>query len=60
MIEAVHQDRPLALVVAMASDKDHLSFAKQLLSGTICSLNLTSEIILLLKNNLKERNGIRV
>lgn len=54
MIEAVHQDRPLALVVAMASDKDHLSIAKQLLSGTISSLNLTSGIILFLKKRPKK------
>jgi hypothetical protein len=44
VIELVHPDRPSAYVVAMASDKDHFSFAKQLLSGTISSLNLTPEI----------------
>jgi dihydrofolate synthase len=44
VIESVHPDRPLAYVVAMASDKDHFSFAKQLLSGTINYLNLTPEI----------------
>nr|CAD1843305.1 unnamed protein product [Ananas comosus var. bracteatus] len=33
VIRMAHPDGPLALVVAMASDKDHLAFARQLLSG---------------------------
>ncbi|XP_078174689.1 folylpolyglutamate synthetase family protein isoform X1 [Carex rostrata] len=44
VIEAVHHDRPLALVVAMASDKDHLSFARQLLSGRKPDLVLLTEV----------------
>ncbi|KAJ4818404.1 Folylpolyglutamate synthase [Rhynchospora pubera] len=44
VIEAVHQDHPLALVVAMASDKDHFSFAKQLLSGRKPDVVLLTEV----------------
>jgi dihydrofolate synthase len=33
VIEAVRPEGPLALVVGMASDKEHLAFAEQLLSG---------------------------
>ncbi|KAJ3701108.1 hypothetical protein LUZ61_004813 [Rhynchospora tenuis] len=44
VIKAVHQDYPLALVVAMASDKDHFSFAKQLLSGRKPDVVLLTEV----------------
>lgn len=33
VITMTHPDGLLALVVAMASDKDHLAFARQLLTG---------------------------
>lgn len=33
MIQMTYPDTPLALVVAMANDKDHLGFARELLSG---------------------------
>lgn len=33
-----HPHGTLAFLVAMASDKDHLSFAKQLLSGRVNAL----------------------
>ncbi|KAF6172997.1 hypothetical protein GIB67_006373 [Kingdonia uniflora] len=35
LIQMTHPDAPLAFVVAMANDKDHLAFAKQLLSGRL-------------------------
>lgn len=60
VIEAVHRNRPLALVVAMASDKDHFSFAKQLLSGTISSINLVPEIHRASKENLEVRNNVQI
>lgn len=35
MIQMTYPDTPLALVVAMANDKDHLGFARELLSGIL-------------------------
>jgi dihydrofolate synthase len=37
VIRMMHPNGPLALVVAMASDKDHVAFARELLSGAIDS-----------------------
>lgn len=37
VIRMVQPDGVLAFLVAMASDKDHLAFARQLLSGTVGS-----------------------
>ena len=34
VIKTVRPEGPLALVVGMASDKEHLAFAEQLLSGS--------------------------
>lgn len=35
VIKMAHPDGTLAFLVAMASDKDHMAFAKKLLSGTV-------------------------
>ncbi|XP_020097100.1 dihydrofolate synthetase [Ananas comosus] len=43
VIRMAHPDGPLALVVAMASDKDHLAFAQQLLSGRRPDIVLLTE-----------------
>ncbi|XP_038985065.1 dihydrofolate synthetase isoform X2 [Phoenix dactylifera] len=44
VIQMMHPDGALALVVAMASDKDHLAFAKQLLSGPRPEIVLLTEV----------------
>ncbi|KAJ0989314.1 hypothetical protein J5N97_007670 [Dioscorea zingiberensis] len=44
LIRMVHPDGPLVLVVAMASDKDHVAFAKQLLSGRQPDIVLLTEV----------------
>ncbi|ONM33398.1 Dihydrofolate synthetase [Zea mays] len=43
VIEAVRPEGPLALVVGMASDKEHLAFAEQLLSGQTPDVVLLTE-----------------
>ncbi|TVU48923.1 hypothetical protein EJB05_00208 [Eragrostis curvula] len=43
VIEAVKPEGPLALVVGMASDKEHLAFAEQLLSGPLPDIVLLTE-----------------
>ncbi|KAG1335164.1 dihydrofolate synthetase [Cocos nucifera] len=44
VIRMIHPDGALALVVAMASDKDHLAFAKQLLSDPRPEVVLLTEV----------------
>lgn len=44
VIQMMHPDGALALVVAMACDKDHLAFAKQLLSGPRPEIVLLTEV----------------
>ncbi|KAJ8630782.1 hypothetical protein MRB53_024105 [Persea americana] len=43
-IMMTYHDTPLALVVAMASDKDHLAFARQLLSGRLPEVVVLMEV----------------
>ncbi|XP_077228196.1 folylpolyglutamate synthetase family protein isoform X2 [Tasmannia lanceolata] len=43
-IRMTYPDAPWALVVAMASDKDHLAFARQLLSGRLPKVVLLTEV----------------
>ncbi|TVU03438.1 hypothetical protein EJB05_51039, partial [Eragrostis curvula] len=43
VIETVKPEGPLALVVGMASDKEHLAFAEQLLSGPLPDIVLLTE-----------------
>ncbi|XP_073110632.1 dihydrofolate synthetase isoform X2 [Elaeis guineensis] len=44
VIRMMHPEGAVALVVAMASDKDHLAFAKQLLSGPRPEVVLLTEV----------------
>ncbi|KAK1321514.1 Folylpolyglutamate synthase [Acorus calamus] len=43
-VKMAYPDGPFALVIAMASDKDHVGFAKQLLSGLRPGLILLTEV----------------
>ncbi|RZC84897.1 hypothetical protein C5167_047682 [Papaver somniferum] len=43
-IQLTYPDAPLALVVAMANDKDHLAFAKELLSGSTPDAVILTEV----------------
>lgn len=36
-IKMTFPNTPIVLVVAMASDKDHVAFAKEFLNGTFCT-----------------------